>query len=251
MIVAAHGWPGWSLLGLIVGCMVFARTAAMSFNRIVDWEIDQRNPRTAHRHQLLKKREAIFFSAGSSILFLITAWRINPPCAFLAPVALIIIFFYSLTKRFTHFAPFFLGLALAISPLGSWIAVQGTLSLAPLILALGVLCWVAGFDIIYATQDEDIDRQEGLYSMVVLLGVTRALTLAKWLHFLLFVFLIAFGIMSQQHRGYYFFLAPVLLLLFYEHKIAATLQVSLLNRAFFQTNALLGFLFLIATYAGL
>ncbi|MFZ4115945.1 MAG: 4-hydroxybenzoate octaprenyltransferase [Chthoniobacterales bacterium] len=250
MLVAAHGWPGWKLFGLIVGCMVFARTAAMSFNRIVDWEIDQRNPRTSGRHQLLKKSQAIFFCSLSVAFFVVTASAINNLCFVLAPVAIAVIFFYSLTKRFTHFAQFFLGLALAVSPVGAWIAVTGKIAFTPLILAAGVLCWVAGFDIIYATQDEEIDRKEDLHSMVVWLGVPRALRLAGWLHFLLFVVLIAFGVMNRQHLGYYLFLAPVPLLLFYEHKMAATLQLDLINRAFFQTNVVVGFLFLLATYFG-
>jgi 4-hydroxybenzoate polyprenyltransferase len=251
MIVAAHGWPGLRLFGLIVGCMVFARTAAMSFNRIVDWEIDQRNPRTSGRHLLLRKPQALFFCSLSAALFVITASVINHLCLVLAPVAIALIFFYSLTKRFTHFAQFFLGLALAVSPVGAWIAVRGGFAWPPLILAAGVLCWVAGFDIIYATQDEKIDRQEGLYSMVVWLEVPGALRLAGWLHFFMLMALIAFGMISQQHWGYYFFLIPVPFLLFYEHKIAATLQLDLINRAFFQTNVVVGTLFLAATYAGL
>lgn len=251
MMVAAHGWPRWRLFGLILGCMVFARTAAMSFNRIVDWEIDQRNPRTAGRHHLLKKSQAIFACSFSAAFFVITASAINQLCFFLVPVALFFLFFYSLTKRFTHFAPFFLGIALAISPVGAWIAVRGTVTTAPLVLAAGVICWVAGFDMIYAMQDAEIDRKEGLYSMVVRLGVPRALSLAGWLHILLFVTLVFFGIMTGEHFGYYFFLIPVPFLLFYEHKIAATLQLDAINRAFFQTNVMVGILFLLAIYFGL
>jgi 4-hydroxybenzoate polyprenyltransferase len=251
MLVAAHGWPGLRLFGLILGCMVFARTAAMSFNRLVDWEIDQRNPRTAGRHRLLKKSQAIFFCSVSAALFVVTASAINHLCFVLAPVAVAVIFFYSLTKRFTHVAQFFLGLALAVSPVGAWIAVRESVAGAPLILAAGVLCWVAGFDMIYATQDEEIDRQEGLYSMVVWLGIPGALRLAGWLHFLLLLALITFGVMSKQHLGYYLFLIPMPLLLLYEHSIAKTLQLDAINRAFFQTNVAVGFLFLLATYFGL
>ena len=251
MVVAAHGWPGWPLFALIIGCMVLARTAAMSFNRIVDWEIDRRNPRTAKRQGLVKKGDAIFFCALSALLFVVLTFLINQLCFWLAPVALILIFFYSLTKRCTHFAQFFLGLALAISPLGAWIAVTGTLTWAPLVLAMGVMCWVAGFDIIYATQDMEIDQREGLYSMVVWLGAPRALRLAGYLHLLLVVALLLFGWMSNAHLAYYLCLMPLPLVLFYEHRIAKTLKLEAINRAFFQTNVVVGFLFLIATCAGL
>jgi 4-hydroxybenzoate polyprenyltransferase len=251
MIVAAHGWPGLPLFVLVIGCMVFARTAAMSFNRIVDWEIDLRNPRTAHRHKLLKKSQALFFCSLSGAFFWITASWINHLCFALAPVAIALIFFYSLTKRFTHYAQFFLGLALAVSPVGAWIAVKGTLDWPPLILALGVICWVAGFDIIYATQDVEIDRSEKLYSMVVWLGIPDALRLAGWLHFFLLITLIAFGAMTQQHFGYYLFLIPLPFLLLYENRMAKTLQLNAINRAFFQTNVVVGCLFLAATCAGL
>ena len=187
--------------------------------------------------------------AVSALLFVATTVMINTLCFLLSPVALAIIFFYSLTKRFTSFAQFFLGIALAISPVGAWIAVTGTLSLAPLVLALGVVCWVAGFDMIYATQDVEIDQKEGLHSMVVWLGVPRALSLAGWLHALLLVALALFGWMTQQHFSYYLFLVPVPLLLLYEHRMAATLQLDQINRAFFQTNVLVGFCFVVATFA--
>lgn len=250
MIVAARGWPGWSLFTLIIGCMVFARTAAMSFNRIVDWEIDQRNPRTVSRHTLVSKPTAGVACAISAMLFMLTAGAINNLTLWLSPFALGTLFFYSLTKRFTHFAQIFLGLALGISPVGAWIAVTGKIETIPLLLAFGVVCWVAGFDMIYATQDVDVDREEGLYSMVVWLGVPRALQLAGWLHGLLFLVLLGFGLMAQLHYFYYFFLLPIPFLLFYEHRMAKTLQVELINRAFFQTNICLGFLFLLATIAG-
>ena len=139
----------------------------MTFNRLADWEIDKRNPRTAGRHKLVSKRLAIGACLVSALLFVGTAWMINPLCFALSPVALLIVFFYSLTKRFTHGAQFFLGLALAVAPIGAWIAVTGSFALPPLVLGASVLCWVAGFDIIYATQDLEIDRREGLHSVVV------------------------------------------------------------------------------------
>lgn len=243
MIVAADGFPGWRIFLLVLLCMVFARTAAMTFNRITDWEIDKRNPRTAGRHRLLGKGAAVAACLVSSCLFLAATAFLNRTCLLLAPVALALVFFYSLTKRFTHAAQFFLGLALSASPVGAWLAVTGSFAPPPLILAAGVLCWVAGFDIIYATQDLESDRREGLHSMVVWLGVPRALRLAGWLHLLLLLALVGLGLSAQLGRIYFAGLLPVPLLLLYEHRIARTLDVARINRAFFETNALIGVLF--------
>lgn len=247
MVVAAKGWPGWTLFSLILACMVFARTAAMLFNRLVDWELDQRNPRTAGRHLLIHKNLAIIACLGSAICFVIVASYINKLCFLLSPLALVLLFFYSLTKRFTSFAQFFLGLALAISPIGAWMALTASVALAPFVLGAGVIGWVAGFDIIYATQDVEIDRQEKLHSMVVWLGVPRAMNLALWLHFFFFITLICFGYTAHLSLFYDLVLVPVPFLLWYEHKIAKTGEVTLINRAFFQTNVLIGLIFLFAT----
>jgi len=247
MVVAAHGFPGWSIFGLVLLCMVFARTAAMTFNRIADWEIDKRNPRTAGRHKLLGKGAAIITCLFSSLLFIITTLFINRLCFLLSPVALALILLYSLTKRFTHAAQFFLGLALSAAPVGAWLAVTGAFALPPLFLAAGVLCWVAGFDMIYATQDLEADRREGLRSMVVKLGIPGALKLAGWLHLGMLAGLVAFGLSAQLGWIYFLGLIPVPFLLFYEHRIARTLDVTLINKAFFETNAVIGALFVIVT----
>ena len=247
MVVAADGFPGWWIFGLILLCMVFARTAAMTFNRIADWEIDQRNSRTAGRHKLLGKAAAIATCLVSSLLFIVITAFINRICFLLSPVALFIIFFYSITKRFTYTAQFFLGLALSAAPVGAWLAVTGSFSWPPIILAAGVLCWVAGFDIIYATQDEETDRREGLRSMVVRFGVSGALRLASLLHLLMLAGLIAFGLSAHLGNIYWCGLLPVPFLLVYEHRIARTLDVAKINKAFFDTNALIGLLFAIVT----
>jgi len=248
MVVAASsrgGWPGWKIFGLILLCMVFARTAAMTFNRIVDWEIDKRNPRTVGRHQLLGKETAVITCAGSTLLFIGTTFFINGICFILSPVALGIIFVYSLTKRFTHAAQFFLGLALSVSPVGAWLAVTGSFAWPPIILAAGVLCWVAGFDMIYATQDVEEDRREGLHSMVVCLGVPGSLRLAGWLHLLMLAGLIAFGFSAHLGKIYFLGLIPVPFLLLFEHRIARTLDLAKINKAFFDTNAVIGLLFVL------
>src|SRR2546423_15261784 len=245
LIVAANGWPSLRVFVLVVVCMVFARTAAMLFNRLVDWSLDQRNPRTASRHLLISKPGAIVLLAVSSGGFLLAAAAINRLTLILAPVALALIFFYSVTKRFTSATHFFLGLALAIAPIGAWIAQTGRIDLAPVVLAAGVICWVAGFDLIYATQDYDFDRREGIRSLVVKLGITRTLRLAQLLHLLTFVALIAFGVVAQLGRVYYWSIPLIGAALFYEHR-TEKLDLSGVNRAFFQSNAFVSAVFLLA-----
>ncbi|HTG44667.1 MAG TPA: 4-hydroxybenzoate octaprenyltransferase, partial [Verrucomicrobiae bacterium] len=165
MVVAARetrGWPGWKLFLLIVGAVLTARTCAMSFNRIVDRHFDQENPRTAARHlpsgqiSLASAWTLCLLSAGA---FIAVSYQINFPCFILSPVALIVVCFYSLTKRFTDFTHIYLGIALALAPVGAWIAVRGTIHLAPIVLAIAVVCWLIGFDVIYALQDYEFDRK--------------------------------------------------------------------------------------------
>src|SRR5215467_11531312 len=248
LVVAANGWPSWRILVLVVVCMVFARTAAMLFNRLVDWSLDQRNPRTASRHLLISKSGVIVLLAVSSGGFLLAAAAINRLSLILAPAALALVFFYSLTKRFTSATHFFLGLALAIAPVGAWIAQTGGINLAPVVLAAGVICWVAGFDLIYATQDYDFDRREGIRSLVVNLGITRSLRLAQLLHLLTFVALIAFGIVAKLGAFYYWSLPLIAAALVYEHKTEKR-DLAGINRAFFHTNAFVSAVFLVAVCA--
>jgi 4-hydroxybenzoate polyprenyltransferase len=245
LIVAANGRPSLRVFVLVVVCMVFARTAAMLFNRLVDWSLDQRNPRTASRHLLVSKSGVIVLLAVSSGGFLLAAAAINQLTLILAPVALALIFFYSVTKRFTSATHFFLGLALAIAPIGAWIAQTGRIDLAPVVLAAGVICWVAGFDLIYATQDYDFDRREGIRSLVVKLGIQWSLRLAQLLHLLTFVALIAFGMVAQLGPVYYWSMPLVAAALFYEHR-TQKLDLTGINRAFFQSNAFVSAVFLIA-----
>ncbi|HEY0369781.1 MAG TPA: UbiA family prenyltransferase, partial [Chthoniobacterales bacterium] len=153
LLVAANGRPSARVLVLVLVCMVLARTAAMLFNRLADWSLDQRNPRTAMRHRLVNRTAAIIALVACSAGFVIAAAAINRVTGILAPLALAIVFFYSLTKRFTDVTHFFLGLALAVAPAGAWLAQTARLDWPPLILGFGVICWVAGFDLIYATQD--------------------------------------------------------------------------------------------------
>jgi 4-hydroxybenzoate polyprenyltransferase len=228
--------------------MIMARTAAMLFNRVVDWEIDQRNPRTQSRHLLASKPVAIISLIVSSALFIFCASAINPLTFALSPVALALIFFYSLTKRFTNMTHFFLGLALGIAPIAAWIAQTGRIGLPSVILALGVLCWVAGFDLIYSIQDYDFDRREGLHSLVVQLGIARTLWFAQLLHLTMFVALIAFGVVAKLGSLYFSAMILVAGALLFEHRSARRLDVAGINRAFFQSNAFVSAVFLVAVW---
>ena len=246
LLVAANGRPTLRLLVLVVICMVLARTAAMLFNRLIDWSIDQRNPRTATRHLLVSKAPAWIMLLLSATAFVFASAAINQLAGQLAPVALAIVFFYSLTKRFTSATHFFLGLALAVAPAGAWIAQRGRLDLPPLVLGTGVICWVAGFDLIYATQDVDFDRREGLHSLVVRLGVEGSLRLAQWLHGFMFLALIGFGLTANLGAAYYASMPLIAAALVYEHRSARSLDLAGINRAFFQSNAFVSALFVFA-----
>jgi 4-hydroxybenzoate polyprenyltransferase len=246
LVVAANGLPSGRTLLLVLVCMICARTAAMLFNRLVDWSLDQRNPRTASRHLLVPKSILLVALIVSSAAFLAAASAINRLTFVLSPLALAIVFFYSLTKRFTAATHFFLGLALAVSPIGAWIAQRGDVDLAPFVLAIGVICWVAGFDLIYATQDFDFDQREGVRSLVVKLGVARSLRLAQLLHLLLLVALIGFGFVAKLGPIYFCAMLLVAVALVYEHRSARSLDVAGINRAFFQSNAFVSAVFLAA-----
>ena len=239
------------VFGMVLVCMVLARTAAMLFNRLADWTLDQRNPRTAARHLLVERKTALILLLVFSVAFIIAASAINPATGLLSPLALAIVFFYSVTKRFTDLTHFFLGLALAIAPAAAWIAETEALALPPLILGAGVMCWVAGFDLIYATQDVEFDRREQLRSLVVKLGVPKSLRLAQWLHLAMFVALVCFGLSAKLSLIYYCAMPLIAAALFYEHRAAARLDLVAINRAFFQTNAFVSLVFVLAVAADL
>lgn len=249
LLVASNGRPTLRVLGLVLLCMVFARTAAMLFNRLCDWSLDKKNARTAARHLLVKKPQAWVLLGISSAGFLLASAAINRSTALLSPVALVIVFLYSLTKRFTGLTHFFLGFALAVAPAGAWIAQTGGLDWPPLVLGAGVICWVAGFDLIYATQDVDFDRREGLHSLVVQIGVAASLRLAQWLHLLMFAALVGFGLTANL--GIIYFAAMLLIAgaLIYEHRSARKLDLAGINRAFFQSNAFVSVVFVTAVAA--
>jgi 4-hydroxybenzoate polyprenyltransferase len=249
LVVATNGLPGARLLVLVLICMLAARTAAMLFNRWADWSLDQKNPRTAGRHRLMPKTAVAILLALSSAVFVVAAAAINRWTFYLSPLALAIVFFYSVTKRFTNATHFFLGGALAVAPVAAWLAAREEVALPPLILSCGVICWVAGFDLIYATQDYDFDRREGLRSLVVKLGIARSLRLAQFLHAVMLVALIGFGLSARLGPIYFASMLLVGAALLYEHGSARSLEVAAINRAFFQSNAFVSAVFLVAVCA--
>jgi len=260
MAVAARdnrGWPGWSTFGLILAAMVCARTCAMAFNRIVDREFDAQNPRTANRHLpagQISLQSAMTLCMLSGIGFIVAAFLINPICFWLSPVALAAICFYSLTKRFTDFTHVFLGIALALAPVGAWLAVRGTnvsvLEIIQMIvLATAVILWLVGFDIIYALQDYEFDRKRGLHSLVVRWGPKNALAAAFLAHMVMCGLLLIFGLLCRFRLAFilgWFLIVGCLAL---EHWIARRRSLNWVNLAFFRLNAVISLVFLAAVLA--
>lgn len=252
MLVAASGAPTLRVALLILACMASARTAAMAFNRWLDWEIDQRNPRTQYRSRLITRPAAALLWASAAIVFVWCAYALNPLCLTLSPVALLIIFGYSYTKRFTVWCHGFIGLALSVAPMGAWAAVRGDFySPLPWLLAGAVLTWVFGFDLIYSTLDADFDRAHGLYSIPAHFGVPHALALAMALHGVTLLLLAAFGRAADLGSPYWCGWGAAVLCIFYEHLLTRGGDLGRINRAFFHMNALVGLALLIGTLASL
>jgi 4-hydroxybenzoate polyprenyltransferase len=260
MAVAARadrGWPGWRTFLLILAAMVCARTCAMAFNRIMDRKWDALNPRTANRH--LPAGELSLASAwllwGLSGAGLVAAsWFLNLFCFVLSPIALFVICFYSVTKRFTDYTHVFLGLALALAPIGAWLAVRGpNLSWLEgaqmLALSLAVVLWLVGFDIIYALQDFEFDRRHGLHSLVVAWGPKNALTAAFLAHMIMCGLLLVFGFLCQFRIAYLVGWCLILGCLVLEHWIARRRKLDWINTAFFRLNAVVSMVFLAVVLA--
>jgi 4-hydroxybenzoate polyprenyltransferase len=248
MLVASQGRPGWSVFLWILVAMVGARSAAMAFNRLVDARLDARNPRTAGRELpsgQLRSRPVWIFTILMSGLLVLAAWQLNPLCLKLSPLALAIIFFYSLTKRFTALAHFFLGLGLAVAPIGAWIAVTGHFAPFPLWLGAGVMFWVAGFDIIYACQDTDFDRFAGLHSMSAMLGDRAALWVARLCHLACILCFAQAGRAQHLASLWDFGVTAVASLLLYEHWLVRGGDLRRIDVAFFQVNSWVGLTFLV------
>ena len=260
MMVAARGhrgWPGWRTFGLILAAMVCARTCAMAFNRIVDRKFDALNPRTAKRHLptgQISLAGAILLWAISGAGLVVASRYLNPLCFYLSPVALVVICFYSLTKRFTDYTHVFLGLASALAPIGAWLAVRGAdvsaleiLQMA--MLAPAVVLWLVGFDIIYALQDYEFDKSHGLRSLVVAWGPKNALAAAFLAHMVMCGLLLAFGLLCGFRIAFavgWFLIVGCLVM---EHWIARRRSLNWINLAFFRLNALVSAVFLVVVAA--
>jgi len=235
----AGSMPTFGQLFWICLAMVGARSGAMALNRIIDVRLDARNPRTAERHIPAGKvslSEAWLFVVGSFALLLLAAWMLNPLCFKLAPVALFILFLYSWCKRFTAYAHIVLGLCLAAAPIGAYIALRGTISWQVISLGLAVLFWVAGFDIFYALQDLDYDREAGLHSIPVKLGAEKAIRLVRVFHGVMVLLLLT--LLTGTPLGWIYFLGVVVIsgMLVYEHLLVRADDLSRLDAAFFNMN---------------
>ena len=236
----------FKLFGLVILCMVFARSAAMAFNRFLDSNFDAKNPRTAIREipaGIISKESALRFVIINCLLFLAATYFINRICFLLAPVALFVILFYSYTKRFTPLCHLVLGVGLSLAPIGAYLAVTGAFALLPIFFSLAVIFWVSGFDIIYALQDIDFDQSQKLYSMPAWLGKAKALRVSQLLHVFSAACVVAAG--QYGHFGIWYWLGVVVFIgmLIYQHSIVKPNDLSKVNIAFMTANGLASIVF--------
>lgn len=250
---AGRGVPVQTLIAVVL-CMVFARSAAMAFNRYLDRRFDALNPRTATREipaGVISPRSALLFTIGSSALFVATTWLVNPLCFALSFVALAVILFYSYTKRFTPLCHLVLGVGLALAPIGAYLAVKGAFAVLPILLSAAVFCWVSGFDIIYALQDESFDREHGLHSIPEALGGKNALLVSRLLHLCAAALIIAVGLYGHLHPVYWAAAAVFIGLLLYQQSIVSPTDLSRVNLAFGTTNGVASVLFAVGAIGAL
>ena len=253
-MLAAHGWPHWGQLGWIVLCMVSARSAAMAFNRWADAELDAANPRTRLRAipaGLLTRQFAAGFTIVMSALFVFGASRLNHLTLVLSPVVLAVLFLYSYTKRFTRWSHLFLGLALGLAPSGAWIAIRGSLDPRIVVLTAAVLFWVAGFDVLYACQDEAHDRSSGLYSVPAALGAATAFLIARSMHLIMLGLLVWLVLLFHLGPVAIVGIMAVAALLLWEHLLVSPRDLSRLNAAFFTMNGVISVIFFVFVAADL
>lgn len=237
----------WGNLVLVLMCMVFARSAAMAFNRYIDRDIDLKNPRTVEVREIPKgvisPKAALLFVIFTSVNFIITTYFINTLCFYLSPIALIVVLGYSYTKRFTSLCHLVLGLGLALAPLGAYLAVSGEFALTPILFSIAVLFWVSGFDIIYALQDDTFDKENKLNSIPVFLGRKKALNLSKFFHLITFLSLAYAGVLLEINLLYWIGFTFFSALLIYQHTIISEKDLSRVNLAFFTTNGIASVVF--------
>lgn len=244
----------WDLFVKMLLCMVFARTAAMAFNRYLDRDIDARNPRTAKREipaGVINARNALFFIVVNCVLFVITCYFINMLVFYLSFVALFVILFYSYTKRFTPLCHLVLGAGLALAPIGAYLVVTGFFSWLPLMFSGIVITWVSGFDIIYALQDEDFDREQKLHSIPAALGIKNALGVSSLLHIISAALVIAVGVIAAFNWIYWAGAGIFIGLLIYQHTLVKPHDLSKVNIAFMTTNGIGSIVFAIFTIISL
>lgn len=238
-ILAASGIPALHQIFWILLAMVGARSGAMGLNRIIDRDIDKLNPRTKNREipsGKIRIFDAVLFTCISFAIMVFAAYQLNPLCLKLSPVAIGILFLYSYTKRFTWLSHFFLGLAISGAPIGAWIAVRGTFDMEIIPLSIGVIFWLAGFDVLYALQDIDFDKKHGLYSIPQRFGIEKSLILSRLFHSITILMLIATGFIF--HLGFVYWIGVILVtgLLIYEHTLIKPDDLSKLDMAFFNMN---------------
>ena len=231
---------------LVVLCMIFARSAAMAFNRWLDAKYDAKNPRTAIREipaGIIPPRNALFFTITCSGLFIVCTYFINSICFYLSPLALLVVLGYSYTKRFTALCHLVLGVGLSLAPIGAWLAVTGSFAILPLLFSFTVLFWVSGFDIIYALQDEDFDRQNNLYSIPAITGKIKALRISELLHLFSIACVIYAGIYGHFEIWYWTGVILFTGLLIYQHLLVKPNDLRKVNIAFFTTNGIASVIF--------
>lgn len=240
--LAVKGIPPYLKLFWITLAMIGARTAAMSLNRLIDRHIDARNPRTSQRALpagQLRVNEVYLYIVLSFLLLGYSAYQLNILALLLMPIAVFFLVLYSYTKRFTWACHFILGIALGLAPAGAWIGVTGHWALAPILLGLGVMTWVAGFDVVYACQDVEFDRQEGLHSIPSIFGLQRGLEISSALHIFAPIFFIAVGVVMSMSWLYYVGVTIAILLLYRQHRLVSADDFSKLGVAFFDLNGYL------------
>lgn len=239
---------------LVILCMVFARSAAMAFNRYLDRHFDAKNPRTAIREipsGIISPKNALTFTILSCFMFLVSCFFINRLCFYLSPLALFVVLGYSYTKRFTPLCHLILGLGLSLAPIGAYIAVTGRFDLLPILFSLAVLFWVSGFDIIYALQDVEFDRSQKLYSIPAWLGKAKALQLSRLLHVLSAGCLLSAGVYARFGLWYWIGTAVFILMLIYQHFLVKPNDLSRVNLAFMTANGIASVIFAIFVIADL
>jgi 4-hydroxybenzoate polyprenyltransferase len=234
------------LFVLVLFCMVFARSAAMAFNRYLDRQFDAKNPRTAIREipaGIITSKNALIFTIASCILFMACTWFINPLCFYLSPVALFVILFYSYTKRFTALCHLVLGVGLSLAPIGAYVAVTGAFALLPVLFSFSVLFWVSGFDIIYALQDEEFDRNNQLHSIPAAVGKKKALRISEILHVFSGVCVVVAGVYGHFGVLYWIGVAVFIGMLIYQHSIVKPTDLKRVNIAFMTANGIASVVF--------